>query len=439
MSSEHGRMVQLNARPRDWVLRRLDSIMLDALRCISAGHPIVICQPETATKLAFLVPCYGHSRRPITAWSKRILFSLCRFDHATQMLVGTTALSESHAIRYPSLKQHKSFAIFLRVVEICYEMLANNVVCTKRHGLVTARDIYYKDMALFGSQAVIDKVIDELSRMLTVPRSCLNIIGGTKGFINGAVRINLRGGSAMDCSAAAGNEYLIPSPEQIEHIETWAECVLVVEKEAIFQYLLSADLTTALGPCVIVTGKGYPDVSTRYFLRYLSEHTCCDGRQPLPILGLMDGDPYGSQYLDLARGLCRTTIAILHALPFAGSVFTQTTCEGWLSHTLYSPPFPSPSPNPAFNLLYSLNSFHIDSDALVPLSYYDRKKALELIRREYILERPEWGKEISKMLHLNRKAELECLVGHCGSEGQGGVGKLLKYVRTKVEDPELWL
>ena len=51
-------------------------------------------------------------------------------------------------------------------------------------------------------------------------------------------------------------------------------------------------------PCIIVTGKGQPDLSTRLFLKLITT------KLKIPILGLFDSDPYGlkvTSFLHLRR------------------------------------------------------------------------------------------------------------------------------------------
>ena len=41
------------------------------------------------------------------------------------------------------------------------------------------RDIYYSDVVFFGSQNVVDEIIDNLACMLKVPRHCLHVVSVT--------------------------------------------------------------------------------------------------------------------------------------------------------------------------------------------------------------------------------------------------------------------
>ncbi len=54
-----------------------------------------------------------------------------------------------------------------------------------------------------------------------------------------------------------------PVPQDVEGIgslSSEARFVLVVEKDATFQKMLDEDAPNRLHPCIIVTGKGVPDV-----------------------------------------------------------------------------------------------------------------------------------------------------------------------------------
>lgn len=46
-------------------------------------------------------------------------------------------------------------------------------------------------------------------------------------------------------------------------------------------------------PCIILTGKGQPDVATRLFLRKLKDTL------NIPVLALVDSDPYGLKILSV--------------------------------------------------------------------------------------------------------------------------------------------
>ncbi len=72
--------------------------------------------------------------------------------------------------------------------------------------------------------------------------------------------------------------------------------IIVVEKEGIFNRLTEDKLWERL-PCVIVTGKGFPDSATRFFVASLSRST------NTTVVVLCDWNPFGlSIYLTYRIG-----------------------------------------------------------------------------------------------------------------------------------------
>lgn len=69
-------------------------------------------------------------------------------------------------------------------------------------------------------------------------------------------------------------------------IRTNAQFVLVVEKEGIY-CRLSEDRFFEKLPCILVTGKGFPDLATRAFVWTLHKEF------DLPIIGICDCNPFG--------------------------------------------------------------------------------------------------------------------------------------------------
>ncbi|PSS37869.1 hypothetical protein PHLCEN_2v337 [Hermanssonia centrifuga] len=95
---------------------------------------------------------------------------------------------------------------------------------------------------------------------------------------------------------------LIPPSEEISRFEVSEDLswVLIVEKEAVFQTLCHLDFSShpsLPGPGVIITGKGYPDVATRQLVCTLSNNLS----STIPIIALVDADPYGIDILSVYK------------------------------------------------------------------------------------------------------------------------------------------
>ncbi|XP_065422106.1 meiotic recombination protein SPO11 isoform X2 [Chrysemys picta bellii] len=135
----------------------------------------------------------------------------------------------------PPITFAKSLALILKILSVIYKMVQNNTYATKR-------DIYYSDTLLFGSQSVVDNIVNDISCMLKIPRRSLHILSTTKGCIAGNLSYTEEDGTKVNCTCSA-------------------------------------------------TGKGVPDLNTRLLVRKLWD-TC-----HIPIFTLMDADPHGIEIM----------------------------------------------------------------------------------------------------------------------------------------------
>lgn len=107
------------------------------------------------------------------------------------------------------------------------------LLCPLQRGYtnIRVRDIYYRDPALFGRQAVVDRYVDDVAFTLGVPRSMLNVTAAAKGLVAGAFEICRRDGSVV--SASSDREgILVPGLRDVLSVTMNAvKWVLVVEKE----------------------------------------------------------------------------------------------------------------------------------------------------------------------------------------------------------------
>lgn len=165
-----------------------------------------------------------------------------------------------HRLTYPrrSISALKKFVQILRVLEELHQSLSSSTVVTKR-------EIYYHAPVLFGSQSVVDRIVEDLAHLFEASkRSALGVVAASKGLIAGyeGARIVLDDGSTLALSE--NRETLIPDMDTVDTIECGhADWLLVVEKEAVFKTLLQSRL---VNDGVVVTGKGYPDLLTKEFV-----------------------------------------------------------------------------------------------------------------------------------------------------------------------------
>ncbi|KAF7376397.1 hypothetical protein MSAN_00055200 [Mycena sanguinolenta] len=237
----------------------------------------------------------------------------------------------------------RPFAQLFRVLDLVHEAVVDDIPATKR-------DIYYKDVPLFKKQKVVDNLVDDLAATFELDRADLNVRATSKGLVCGSgLTIHLRSGERLHATDTEGT--LIPVGEDIETFTVTddVEWVLLVEKDAIFQTLCRvrfASHTTIPGRGIIITGKGYPDVATRQLVATLS--SCLPRR--IPLLGLVDGDPYGLDILSVYKYGSR---AMAHE----------------------ADKLAAPRVKYLGVLASELASFGVDRDALLPITKADEKKA----------------------------------------------------------------
>ncbi|KAI1494090.1 Spo11/DNA topoisomerase VI subunit A [Biscogniauxia mediterranea] len=188
-------------------------------------------------------------------------------------------------VRFPATTgaEVKRFTCLLQILHLAHECLVSGTIITKRN-------IYYQNPELFGSQAYVDTLVDDIAFTFGAGRDALNIVAACKGLLSGVMSISMKDGSVQDYSLDP-NGTLVPDARAVDNIDApLVKWVLIIEKEATFRGLVASRYSESsrAGPGVIVTGKGYPDLATRRFLNLL--HATFPW---LPFYALVDFDPDG--------------------------------------------------------------------------------------------------------------------------------------------------
>ncbi|KAJ5620917.1 hypothetical protein N7510_004901, partial [Penicillium lagena] len=275
-------------------------------------------------------------------------------------------------------------AVVIRVLSIIEQAMRTGKVISKR-------DIYYIDPEYFCSQTIVDGVIDDLAYTIGVDRAALHVEAAAKGLTVGCFRLRKHASSevvdAHSVSTVGG--ILIPRMEDVDDIDiSGVRWVLVVEKDAVFQRLArsSYHLHAASGEGILVTGKGYPDLCTRKFLRRLSDTAAPD----LPFYALVDGDPDG--------------VAIMSTYKYGSAAYAHNNFRLTISRLQWLG-------LRVTDAIAGVDS--VEDGVLLSLTARDRKKIVAMLRNSPVLARngPElgWRAELQCMLMLNIKAEIEIL------------------------------
>ena len=286
-------------------------------------------------------------------------------NNSRMMLLGSNVVDR----QFRHLSSVQSVVQLTGLMRYVSEILATDKHATKRH-------LFYRDVNLFGNQRVSDGLIEDLGALLRVSRNSMNVIASAKGKVIGRLSFT-EGGDHIDCSKGLGGHSVTPMLDQVENLNSDAEFVLVIEKDAVFQDLAEDKFFNYI-PCILVTASGQPDMATRMFIKKLHEDL------HLPILGFLDADPYG---LDILRVYSIGS----KALSFE-SVELAVPEIRWLG------------------LLPSdIEEYRIPKSVLIKMTDNDIKRADDLLEEDFVKSRPEWQKQILIMKNTREKAEIQAL------------------------------
>jgi meiotic recombination protein SPO11 len=148
---------------------------------------------------------------------------------------------------------------------------------------------------LFSSKECCAAIWDA-AELLGVPRHALGLHASPRGWWTGDVQLLQDGICVLDGrnlqsiqGATIGSEWL-GQRLNFDISTVAATCILVVEKEGIYKRL-SEDRFFERYPCVIVTGRGFPDLATRACVHHLHRVL------RLPVYGVCDSNPFGVMVL----------------------------------------------------------------------------------------------------------------------------------------------
>uniref|UniRef100_A0A7N6BJ09 DNA topoisomerase (ATP-hydrolyzing) n=1 Tax=Anabas testudineus TaxID=64144 RepID=A0A7N6BJ09_ANATE len=325
--------------------------------CVEAAvsHREILTRIENV--ILGIVTSLSRDEAPVLALPNRSSWANVSFD--TGVGLQMTSGSSVTAIRSDCPSSVTKFAQIIKILSVIYRLVQSNSYATKR-------DIYYNSTQLFGSQTAVDNIVDDISCMLKIPRRSLHVVSV---HIHVNVRVIVSTYKAVAVSSNIGG---------IRNIVSSAKFVLIVEKDATFQRLLDDNFCAKLSPCIIMTGKGVPDVNSRLMVRKLWDIL------RIPIFALVDADPHGIEIMCIYKYGSVAMSFEAHSLTVSSVM--------WLG------------------LLPSdIQRLQVPRDALIPLTKRDESKLNSLLKRPYLTTQPHWQKEMELMQQTKVKAELQSL------------------------------
>lgn len=198
-----------------------------------------------------------------------------------------------------TLQQCRSFTSILLILAYCHSLLQSTDERGRRR-TTTTREVYYFYVTHFRSQRECDAAIWDCCQLLQVPRHAIGLQAGSRGWFCGDIQLIAVADSSVqwDGRAYTGDQgcpvtadWLLPASQRPTVMQsTTATFILVIEKEGIYQRLVQ-DRFWRDHRCILVTGKGFPDLATRSAVHVMHKQL------KLPVLGLADCDPFGVMVL----------------------------------------------------------------------------------------------------------------------------------------------
>jgi len=291
-------------------------------------------------------------------------------------------------IRYGSRKQRASYVQVWSVLTVLASLCVKEETCT-------LRGLYYRAKASFPRSARtyegVSAAVQVVVGLLQVPRPCLGVVAASKGEFFGNLHVRANDAGTGNGGSSSGDDgwidcrnCVVPIPGDVRQVEAWhlqtdAQLVLVVEKEAVLHRLYRERIHQKV-PVIVLTAKGMPDLASRSFLRKLHVEAA------LPVAAVVDWNPSG--------------VIILHTYAQGGLHRTAM-----LEASRYSVP----------DLLWlGVRREHIQTEELKcfgqPLSAKDASLLNSMLRSGCLDSRPGWKKEVIAMQSTGRKVDIEALI-----------------------------
>ncbi|XP_012289075.1 meiotic recombination protein SPO11 [Orussus abietinus] len=277
------------------LIDRIEAIVLMMLTEISSGiPPIIAYSPPTVNDLqsfaddeAVHEEAHLADSQESTEHSSGVEERADPQDSNNPAESSTSTVHRTSSIDFASQRSRVKLASVMTTLARVHRLLISKSSQTRR-------SLYYElqggsTASLAPDQRYVDRVVHVVANLLECPSWDLGLLTTAKGLAAGNLVLTLISDDRINFNSPGGA--LIPQiASNVTSLRTRADFVLVVEKDAIFQKLLEQDFPQALN-CILITGKGYPDVATRMLVKLLSTELA------LPVYALVDADPFGIEIM----------------------------------------------------------------------------------------------------------------------------------------------
>jgi len=301
---------------------------------------------------------------------------------------------------YLNVAHTRKFMQTLMVAAECKKIINQGVT-------TSIRDLYYAlKRTIPGTkentvedQSESDPIIEDLEAALDTLRERLHLQADRKGYVAGPITVN-DAGDRIDATKMGSSGWAIPSnvePEVIKFEKCTADYVLVIEKDAVWQRL-NQDKFWKKHNCLILTGKGQPARGCRRLINRLHKEL------KLPVYVLTDADAWGYYIYSVIK-------------------------QGSINLSFLSDRLGTPEAKFVGLTTQDVDKFNIPKNVTIKLNKGDIKRANEMLK--YVWFKPkEWQDELSHMLKVEHKLELEAL----SSKGIKFISE--KYLPQKIKEKD---
>ena len=292
------------------------------------------------------------------------------WDEESDLLLLGKQITEK---QFHSLASVADLTRLMRVLEIVNELLLKDIHATKR-------EVFYTDVKLFGEQKNSDKSIEDVASMLYTTRNSTHVVASAKGTCIGRLRIRDKNDIIDLEGLGSGGWKISPMLDNIEILDSDAEFILVIEKDAAMMRFAEARFWRKF-PSILLTAEGVGNVATRMFLKRLSKELS------LPVFSLVDSDPYGHY---------------IHSVYLRGS-----------KRLSYESPFlATPNIKLLGVLTKDLDKYKIPQEARLNMNKMDIKRTKDLLNEDFVKKNKKWKDDLSLALKLQVKAEIQAFSSH---------------------------
>ena len=292
------------------------------------------------------------------------------WDEESDLLLLGKQITEK---QFHSLSSVADLTRLMRVLEIVNELLLKDIHATKR-------EVFYTDVKLFGEQKNSDKSIEDVASMLYTTRNSTHVVASAKGTCIGRLRIRDKNDIIDLEGLGSGGWKISPMLDNIEILDSDAEFILVIEKDAAMMRFAEARFWRKF-PSILLTAEGVGNVATRMFLKRLSKELS------LPVFSLVDSDPYGHY---------------IHSVYLRGS-----------KRLSYESPFlATPNIKLLGVLTKDLDKYKIPQEARLNMNKMDIKRTKDLLNEDFVKKNKKWKDDLSLALKLQVKAEIQAFSSH---------------------------